>query len=147
MLLVMAYYCIPKQGCEQMTNLIYDNAGAFRGDELRRVNYFTFYIYHIMANARVLMEVRIVGRLAGGRAIEITRPGKKPWAAALPVVLDQGQATAALVDYVTAQYLVDLPKESIRLGWETVYALVRTALMEANEAASDLLTGPVRPIE
>ncbi|WP_046245429.1 hypothetical protein [Hymenobacter terrenus] len=84
-----------------------------------------------MANARVLMSVRITGRLDSGRAMEISRPGKEPWRVELPAVLDKGENTTELVDYVTAQYLVELPAESVRLGWETIYALVRTALADA----------------
>ena len=99
-----------------------------------------------MANARVLMEVRIVGRREGGRLIEITRPGKTLWTAALPAWLDRGAATPALTDYVTAQYLVELPTESIRRGWEVIYALVRMALQEAEEAADDLPAGATLPI-
>ncbi|QIX62736.1 hypothetical protein HER32_16770 [Hymenobacter sp. BT18] len=83
-----------------------------------------------MANARLLMEARIVGAV-GGRSIKLLRPGKEPWSLALPACLDRGAVTPALVDYVTVQYLVDLPAESVRLGWETVYALVRTALEES----------------
>jgi hypothetical protein len=84
-----------------------------------------------MATARELMSVRIMGELESGRAMEISRPGKAPWRVALPPAMDRSENTAELVDYVTAQYLVALPAESIRLGWETIYALVRTALADA----------------
>ncbi|MBD2722587.1 hypothetical protein [Hymenobacter armeniacus] len=63
--------------------------------------------------------------------MEISRPGREPWRVELPAALDQRENTTELVDYVTAQYLVQLPAESIRLGWETIYALVRTALADA----------------
>jgi hypothetical protein len=84
-----------------------------------------------MANARLLMEARIMGVEGNSRCIELLRPGKAPWRLGLPASLDQGQVTPALVDYVTVQYLVDLPAEGVRLGWETVYALVRAALEES----------------
>ena len=79
----------------------------------------------------MLMDARVTGRPGEGRVMEITRPGKGPWRMMLPAELDRDGAMPALVDYVTAQYLVELPTESIRLGWETIYALVRTALAEA----------------
>ena len=86
----------------------------------------------------MLMGARVAGRPGQGRIMEITRPGKAPWRTVLPAELDRDGATPALVDYVTAQYLVELPTESIRLRWETIYGLVRTTLMEADESASDL---------
>ncbi len=86
----------------------------------------------------MLMGARVGGKPGEGRTIEITRPGKAPWRTVLPAELDRGGAIPALVDYVTAQYLVELPTESIRLGWETIYGLVRTTLMEADESATDL---------
>lgn len=98
-----------------------------------------------MANARVLMEVRIVGQ-EGDRTIEIARPGKTLWTVVLPAGLVRGAAVPVLADYVTAQYLVELPMESIRLGWETIYALVRVALLEAEEMADELLTGTRLPV-
>ena len=79
----------------------------------------------------MLMGVRVAGKPGEGRVMEITRPGKAPWRTVLPAELDQDGSILALVDYVTAQYLVELPTESIRLGWETIYGLVRTTLMEA----------------
>lgn len=86
-----------------------------------------------MATARMLMGAKVAGKPGRGRTIEITRPGKAPWRTVLPAELDRDGALAALVDYVTAQYLVELPTESIRLGWETIYGLVRTTLAEAGE--------------
>ena len=77
------------------------------------------------------MSIRVTGRLESGRVMEISRPDREPWRVELPAALDQGENTMELVDYVTAQYLVELPTESIRLGWETIYALVRTALADA----------------
>ncbi|GAA4033311.1 hypothetical protein GCM10022409_17010 [Hymenobacter glaciei] len=84
------------------------------------------------------MGARVTGRLGEGRTMEITRPGKPPWRTVLPAELDQEGATPDLVDYVTAKYLVELPTESIRLGWETIYGLIRTTLMEADETPTDL---------
>ena len=55
--------------------------------------------------------------------------------------------TAALVDFVTAQFLVDVPAAGIKLGWETIYALVRTALMETDETATDRAAGLALPTE
>lgn len=69
-----------------------------------------------------------------GRLIELTRPGKALWKLELPSQLDQGKAMPALVAHVTAQYLVERPAEGVRLGWETVYALVRMALLDANNS-------------
>ena len=83
-----------------------------------------------MANANYLMNVRIAGRVGQPRTIELTRPRSKPWQLALPAALDQVPVTAALVDFVTAQFLVDVPTAGVKLGWETIYALVRTALLE-----------------
>ena len=100
-----------------------------------------------MANARMLMGARVAGRPGQGRTIEITRPGKVPWRTLLPAELDRDGATPALVDYVTAQYLVELPKEGLRLGWETIYGLVRTTLMEVDEAATDQTAGLALPTE
>ena len=100
-----------------------------------------------MANARYLMNVRIAGRVGQARTIELTRPRSKPWQLELPAALDQVPVTAALVDFVTAQFLVDVPAAGIKLGWETIYALVRTALMEADEAATDLAAGRALPAE
>ena len=100
-----------------------------------------------MANARMLMGARVAGRPGQGRTIEITRPGKAPWRTLLPAELDRDGATPALVDYVTAQYLVELPKEGLRLGWETIYGLVRTTLMEVDEAATDQTAGLALPTE
>ena len=108
-------------GCDEM-------GGTMESTVLRISGLF---IYSIMANARVLMSVRVTGRPESGRAMEISRPGREPWRVELPAALDQGEHTAELVEYVTAQYLVALPAESIRLGWETIYALVRTALADA----------------
>ena len=85
----------------------------------------------------MLMGARVAGRPGQGRTMEITRPGKAPWRTVLPAELDRDGATPALVDYVTAQYLVELPTESIRLGWETIYGLVRTTLMAADEPTTD----------
>ena len=89
----------------------------------------------------MLMDARVTGRPGEGRTMEITRPGKAPWRTVLPAELDRDGAMPALVDYVTAQYLVELPTESIRLGWETIYGLVRSTLMgadESDESATDL---------
>lgn len=86
-----------------------------------------------MASARFLLEARILGGEESGLIIELLRPGKEPWRMPLPEDLMRGQAVHLLVDYVTAQFLVDLPKEGIRLGWESIYALVRTTLAEALE--------------
>ena len=83
-----------------------------------------------MVNAHYLMNVRIAGRVGQARTIELTRPRSKPWQLALPAALDQEPVSSALVDFVTAQFLVDVPAAGIKLGWETIYALVRTALME-----------------
>ena len=83
-----------------------------------------------MANANYLMNVRIAGRVGQPRTIELTRPRSKPWQLALPAALDQEPVSAALVDFVTAQFLVDVPAAGLKLGWETIYALVRTALLE-----------------
>ena len=94
-----------------------------------------------MANARYLMNVRIAGQVGQPRTIELTRPRSKPWQLELPAALDQVPVTAALVDFVTAQFLVDVPAAGLKLGWETIYALVRTALMEADEEATDLAAG------
>jgi hypothetical protein len=77
------------------------------------------------------MGARVVGELENGRMMEISRPGQEPWRVELPPAMDRSENTAELVDYVTAQYLVALPAESVRLGWETIYALVRTALADA----------------
>lgn len=77
------------------------------------------------------MSVRITVQPESGRTMEISRPGKVPWRVELPAALDHGENTTELVDYVTTQYLVAMPAESIRLGWETIYALVRTALADA----------------
>ncbi|SDY30064.1 hypothetical protein SAMN04488069_107119 [Hymenobacter psychrophilus] len=77
------------------------------------------------------MEVRIRGRSGTGRLIELLRPGKERWELPLPAEMDQGMVTPALADYVTAQYLTQMPQEGIRLGWETIYALILTALSEA----------------
>lgn len=85
-----------------------------------------------MANARVLLEIKVVGQVGQGRLIELNRPGKAQWKLELPTKLDQGAIIPALVAHVTAQYLVERPVEGVRLGWETVYALVRIALIEAN---------------
>ena len=85
-----------------------------------------------MANARVLLEIKVVGQMGQGRLIELTRPGKALWKLELPGQLDQGEIMPALVAHVTAQYLVERPAEGVRLGWEAVYALVRIALIEAN---------------
>lgn len=85
-----------------------------------------------MATARFLMEFEVDGTVGGGRTVRLTRSGKAPWVLPLPAPLDQGEVTPALVDYVTTEYLLALPKESIRLGWETIYALVRLALLEAD---------------
>ncbi len=83
-----------------------------------------------MANAHYLMNVRIAGQVGQARTIELTRPRSKPWQLALPAALDQEPVSAALVDFVTAQFLVDVPAAGLKLGWETIYALVRTALLE-----------------
>ena len=83
-----------------------------------------------MANANYLMNVRIAGQVGQPRTIELTRPRSKPWQLALPVALDQEPVSAALVDFVTAQFMVDVPAAGLKLGWETIYALVRTALLE-----------------
>ena len=93
------------------------------------------------------MSVRIAGRVGQPRTIELTRPRSKPWQLELPAALDQVPVTAALVDFVTAQFLVDVPAAGIKLGWETIYALVRTALMEADEAATDPAAGLALPAE
>jgi hypothetical protein len=87
-----------------------------------------------MANARVLLEINVVGQVGQGRLIELNRPGKARWKLELPVQLDQGGVVSALVAHVTAQYLVERPAEGVRLGWETVYALVRMALLDANNS-------------
>lgn len=84
-----------------------------------------------MANARILLNVRITEHQEGERTMEITRPDKDAWQVALPAGLDNDERLTELVNYVTTQYLVEMPGESIRLGWETIYALVRTALAEA----------------
>lgn len=76
------------------------------------------------------MNILIAGQVGQPRTIELTRPRSKPWQLELPAALDQGPVTPALVDFVTAQFLVDVPAAGVRLGWETVYALVRTALLE-----------------
>ncbi|GAA4368852.1 hypothetical protein GCM10023185_41970 [Hymenobacter saemangeumensis] len=76
------------------------------------------------------MSVRITEREETGRVLEISRPGKEPWRVELPAALDQDENKAELVDYITAQFLVTLPKESLRQGWETIYALVHMALVE-----------------
>ncbi len=95
----------------------------------------------------MLMGARVAGRPGQGRTMEITRPGKAPWRTLLPAELDRDGATPALVDYVTAQYLVDLPKEGLRLGWETIYGLVRTTLMETDDPATDSAGEVARPTE
>lgn len=87
-----------------------------------------------MANARVLLEINVVGQIGQGRLIELSRPGKTLWKLELPVRLDQKEIMPALVAHVTAQYLVERPAEGVRLGWETVYALVRMALLDANNS-------------
>ncbi|GAA4356035.1 hypothetical protein GCM10023185_19440 [Hymenobacter saemangeumensis] len=84
-----------------------------------------------MANARLLMSVRIMTHEETGRVLELSRPGKAPWWVELPAVLDQYENKTELVDYVTTQFLVSRPTESIQLGWETIYALVHMALAEA----------------
>ncbi|QJX47837.1 hypothetical protein HMJ29_13140 [Hymenobacter taeanensis] len=84
-----------------------------------------------MATARFLLEAHVRAVFDDSHVIELLRPGRPPWQLALPVEVEQGRVTVALVDYVTAQYLVEQPKEGVRLGWETVYSLVRTALEEA----------------
>ena len=100
-----------------------------------------------MVNAQYLMSVRIAGRVGQPRTIELTRPRSKPWQLALPAVLDQEPVLAALVDFVTAQFLVDVPAAGIKLGWETIYALVRTALMETDEPAPEWAAGLALPAE
>ena len=82
------------------------------------------------------MEARVVGETNQARMMEINRPGKTPWLVVLPAALDRG-ALLALADYVTARYLVELPVESVRLGWETIYGLVRAALLDAGAAGAD----------
>ena len=89
-------------------------------------------ILHHMATARFLLEVRLLPAPDEPRVIELLRPGRPPWQLMLPAEVDPGTVTPLLVDYVTAQYLVEQPTEGVRLGWETVYALVRTALEEAS---------------
>ena len=84
-----------------------------------------------MANARVLLNVLITEHQEGERTVEISRPNTDAWQVALPAALDNDERLTELVNYVTTQYLVEMPAESIRLGWETIYALVRTALAEA----------------
>ena len=94
-----------------------------------------------MVNEQYLMSVRIAGRVGQPRTIELTRPQSKPWQLELPAALDQAPVLAALVDFVTAQFLVDVPAAGIKLGWETIYALVRTALMETDESATEWAAG------
>lgn len=72
-----------------------------------------------------------------GRAVRFSRPDKQPWDLILPPAMDTGEVTAELVDYVTTQYLLALPNEAVRLGWEKVYALVRLALLEIQDEAGD----------
>jgi hypothetical protein len=86
-----------------------------------------------MANARYILDFSVDGQLGTGRTVRLLRPGKKAWHLRLPEQLDRGRATPELVDYVTTQYLLALPAEGVRLGWETIYSLVRTALLEADD--------------
>jgi len=78
------------------------------------------------------MGFTVEGTRESGRVVRLSRPGKAPWQLPLPKSMDQGKATAALVEYVTAEYLLALPTEGVRLGWETIYALVRLALEESD---------------
>jgi hypothetical protein len=86
-----------------------------------------------MGYARMLMEARIISQPETGRTIEICRPGQGPWYAGLPAELDQGNSVPELANYLTIRYLQELPKASLQLGWETIYALVRLSLIDAED--------------
>ena len=93
--------------------------------------------------AAVVVMLFLIGELLEGFAAGRARDGIRALTSLVPKTawLDRDGAMPALVDYVTAQYLVELPTESIRLGWETIYGLVRSTLMEADDSddsAADL---------
>lgn len=73
-----------------------------------------------------------------GREIILLRPGLAPeWRAALPLLLDQRPATAALVEYVVKLYFRQLPVEAELTGATALSAAVRLALARANGEADE----------
>jgi hypothetical protein len=86
-----------------------------------------------MATAQFLIEAKIERSLGPSceRVIEITRPGRAPWELVLPAQLDQGDTTAELVAFVTAQYLAAVTAKGGRIRWEMVYAVVKMTLEQA----------------
>ena len=91
-----------------------------------------------MGNLRMLVGARVEGQLGQEREMVISRlGGAEEWRAALPKLLDQVPATAALVDYVVRLFQRQRPTEAAAAGMAGLLAVVRMALARANQEAQE----------